>query len=336
MATRKVLGNNNFSGFLLFAVGFAIAGVIALALARADTIQVPIEAESSTRQGLSISSDANASGGQYVEFDEYDAETWYGYEKPGPHNTGPRNKNGSAMTEAEKQSKLTHMTGSEVKSAMAAGQKLFENVYIHGGITNPEGGDNVTFRNFVIDVQGGYYAMKNCVGAPCSKNHVFEDGEIINIGSAALISNYTARRLNVHESNSDAFKVLSDDITIESSWWHHLGKGEGAHADGIQPAANTTAKNTVVKGNFCDMPSNATPNGYGAPYKTNRCLQGMSGTMDYLFEANWLNGGNYTMSCGDGIRLVNNRFGRDYQYGIITGTCEVNQGNVWDDTGEPI
>jgi hypothetical protein len=65
---------------------------------------------------------------------------------------------------------------------------------------------------------------------------------------------------------------------------------------------------------------------------------------DVLFENNWANGGNFTVYSRAGtsypaptnVRILNNRFGRDYRYGLysIDGTIQ-RSGNVWADTGAP-
>lgn len=238
-------------------------------------------------------------------------------EKPGPHNTGPIDDSG-----------LTPMTNSEVEAEMQAGRTLFEGVYITGTVTVRA--DNVTFRNFVLDAGGGHYAIRNCYASdPCHVGVVAEDGELFNFRSAAILaSNYRATRLNVHESQGDAFKVLGDNVTIEASWFHHLGRSEGAHADGVQSQSDG-ATNVIIRGNHCDIPV-PPPTGY----KSNACWLG--GVGDALIEGNWLNGGNYTVYCNGGVDLIDNRFGREYRYGTVTGACRTNTGNVWDDTGEPL
>ncbi len=238
-------------------------------------------------------------------------------ERPGPDNTGPTN---TAVLEP--------MTNDEVEAAMEAGTTLFEDVYITGTVYILA--DDVTFRNFVLDANGGHYAFRNCYSSdPCHSGLVLEDGEVFNFRSAAIVaSNYRATRLNVHESQGDAFKVLGDNVVIEGSWFHHLGRSEGAHADGVQSQSDG-ATNVVIRGNHCDIPV-PPPSGY----KSNACWLG--GVGDALIQGNWLNGGNYTVYCNDGIDLVDNRFGRDYRYGTITGICRTNSGNVWDDSGEPL
>lgn len=254
--------------------------------------------------------------------------------KPGPHNTGPRNADGTVMTEAERLAKLTPVTSSQVISEINAGKRLIENVRISGMVSLQTSG--VTFRNFTLDAGGGTYGFKLTVGNPTGT--VIEDAEIVNFASASVAgANYRVTRANVHDSDADGFKVLGDNITIEHSWWHRLGKGDGAHADGIQ-SQNSGHQNIVVRGNNCDMPINE-KGGPGAPYKSNACyIQTGSNNIQMIIEDNWLNGGNYTINNCAGANLIvrNNKFGRDYRYGLRSvGGCTWT-GNVWEDNGEPV
>lgn len=248
-------------------------------------------------------------------------------EKPGPTNTGPRHPDGTAMSDSEASSLLTHMTGSEVRSEMDAGRRLFENVYITGGVTVTQ--DNVTFKNFVMNAGGALYGFKLTSYSPV--NTVLEDGEIFDVSSAHVAgSNYRVTRVDLHESNGDALKILGSNITIEESWCHHLGRGEGAHADCAQ-SQSSDAVNVVMRGNNCDMPVNE-KGGPGDPYKSNACYLG--GIADLTIEDNWLNGGNYTLYCSSGTVVRNNKFGRQYRYGI-RNSCDNWTNNTWEDTGEP-
>lgn len=74
-------------------------------------------------------------------------------------------------------------------------------------------------------------------------------------------------------------------------------------------------------------------------------IQAADGTIDdVLIDGCWINGGGFSVQIKDkgkgvptNVRLTNNRFGRDYQFGILSLSGSiVNTGNVWDDTGEPI
>lgn len=253
--------------------------------------------------------------------------------KPGASNTGPRNQDGTIMSAAERTTKLNPVSSSQIISEINAGKRLIENVRISGMVSLQV--SNVTFRNFTLDAGGGTYGFKLTTGSPTGT--VIEDGEIVNFASASVAgANYRVTRVNVHESDGDAFKLLGSNITIENSWWHRLGRGEGAHADGMQ-SQGTGYQNIIVRGNNCDMPVNE-KGGPGTPYKSNACyIQTGSTDIRMIVENNWLNGGNYTINNCAGKDLVfrNNKFGRDYRYGLKSvGTCTWT-GNVWEDTGAP-
>ena len=85
-----------------------------------------------------------------------------------------------------------------------------------------------------------------------------------------------------------------------------------------------------------------------APYQTNSnfIITGDTGKTDnILIEDNWLCGGNYTIyseykpdkhccGCPTNVRVRNNRFCRDYRYGLKAGGCFKEwSGNVWEDNG---
>jgi hypothetical protein len=61
-------------------------------------------------------------------------------------------------------------------------------------------------------------------------------------------------------------------------------------------------------------------------------------------DGNFLNGGNYVIFSRDGgngtpqgIKITNNRFGRNFRYGILSKSGDITwSGNRWADTGEPI
>ena len=243
--------------------------------------------------------------------------------KPGPGNTGP-------LT-----SDLAPMTAAQVETSMAGGRTLFERVAITGMVRVQAPAQVVTFRNFTIDARGASYGLQNCYGVTsCSQRVVLEDGAVFNTSSAPLLArtstSFRATRLDLYDSDGDAVKVLGSNIVVERSWFHDLGRGVDAHADGIQ--SQTAAANVVVRSNNCDMPVREwTPED---PYNSNACWLGPAANV--RIEGNWLNGGNYTIYCGPGIHLVNNRFGRDYRFGPIAGVCSTNSGNVWDDTGAPL
>ncbi len=239
--------------------------------------------------------------------------------KPGPHNTGPRDP--AALT------KVGSITVTKAGS-------IIENVHIEGTLIIRA--DNVTVRNFVIDGKGAPYGVRCSYG---NKGILLQDGEVYNVMSSGIFGGgFTARRLNVHESGGDGFKTSSGS-TVEYCWVHHIGTAEGAHADANQ---SRDGQNLVFRGNFFDIPIDI-----GAPYKSNACLiiqTGLGPIDDVLIEENWLTGGNFTLYITDkgaghgpptNVRVLNNRFGREYRYGVLDmfGFVHI-QGNRWDDTGE--
>ncbi|MEM9379147.1 MAG: LamG-like jellyroll fold domain-containing protein [Planctomycetota bacterium] len=245
-------------------------------------------------------------------------------ERPGPHNTGP-----------------TFPGALSTVSSMTITQDgaVVENFDLSGTITIRA--NNVTIRNFRIDA--GYSPYGINAGFEYS-GIVIEDGEIKNVNSSCILGRgFTARRLNLHESRGDGIKSRGD-VVVEGCWIHHLGSSPTSHADGNQTRGGDRL---VFRGNYFDMPIPESPNGV-AGYRSNAALiiqDSLATIDDFLIEGNWMNGGNYTVfvtpNSPTGItrlRIVNNRFGRDYRYGLILtgGIPTVISGNVWDDTGELI
>jgi hypothetical protein len=233
--------------------------------------------------------------------------------KPWEHNTGPTNTS-------------ILVTKSSI-SASTPGQ-VIENVrtsYI--GIS----ANNVTIRNFEMDCNGGHYGIKI---EPGLSGIVIEDGEIFNIGSCAILGmGFTARRLYIHDAQGDGIKAQGSGgpVLVEACFIEKLGKGDGAHADGNQ-TRGATATITFRQNNIW-MPVSGTPNYPGAPYKSNATFMLQLDIKEFIIEDNWLNGGNYTIYGTSTTKVINNRIGRDYRYGVQNGGSW--SGNVWEDTGLP-
>jgi hypothetical protein len=161
---------------------------------------------------------------------------------------------------------------------------------------------------------------------------VFEDGEVIGASAAAFYGrDYTLRRLEIHHVGNDAVKA-SDNDEMYNCWMHHLGMTPDSHADGIQIRHGS---HYIIKGNNFDMPKGL--NGFNSN-ATIFVTDAVAPTDDVLVEGNWLNGGNYTTYFlgpnTHNMRLINNRFGRDYNFGPLAhDNFVVASGNVWDDTG---
>ena len=254
--------------------------------------------------------------------------TDYG-DKPGAHNTGPSSP------------ELLTPSGSITITQDGA---VIENVAVTGTISVEA--NDVTIRNFTVDGQMSTWYGINVDSAVTGL--VIEDGELTGaVSSAVLGSNYTARRLHVHHVGADAFKSTWN-VTIERSYVHHIGMNPGTHADGNQ---TREGGNILLRANNFELPSPSVVSGLDG-FASNACSinQAKAGNIAGLvMEGNWLNGGNYTVyfSTSDkyhtgltltGGQLINNRFGRDFQYGplrlegdVIDFVCS---GNVWEDTGE--
>jgi len=204
--------------------------------------------------------------------------------------------------------------------------------------------DNVTLRNFRID--GG----DTSYGISIKSGHggiLIEDGEIFDIHSAAILaySDFTARRLHIHDSGADGLKVQggSGPTVVEYSFIEKLGRNPTAHADGNQTRGGS---NIAFRYNNIYMPAPGTPNHPGEPYKSNATFMLELDVSNFVIENNWLNGGNYTIYCPGkgGVSVRSNIFGRDNggladgkdDLRLRAGSCDEWSNNRWEDTGELI
>lgn len=237
-------------------------------------------------------------------------------EKPGPTNTGPTDD-----------SNLKEIKGSTITED---GTTL-ENVRITGTVTIKA--NNVTLRNFILDANDGHYGINASNGSTGGR---FERGELINAKSALIYgTGFTATGLNIHESGGDGVKVQGEGgpTVVEKSWIHHIGKSEGAHADGNQSIG---VDDVVFRYNNFDMPITAPE-----PYKQNALfmLQSKNGPVsNFVIDNNWLNGGGWSLyvPAGQTIHITNNKFGRDFRFGVLNGEPATFTGNVWEDDGKPV
>jgi len=244
--------------------------------------------------------------------------------KPGPNNTGPSDEGA--------------LVPSGSITANVNGQ-VIENVSVTGTITILA--DNVTIRNFRINAGFGPYGIHALNGS--YTDLLIEDGEIYNTSSSGILGkDFTARRLNIHESGGDGIKSRGN-VLVEDCWIHHVGTIPTAHADGNQTRGGS---NFVFRHNNIDMPISTSPNGQSG-YLSNATFmirEGVGQIDNFLIEDNWLNGGNYTILLNNdtggpsNMQIIGNRFGRDYRYGTIKldGIAVTASGNVWDDNGLPM
>jgi hypothetical protein len=191
--------------------------------------------------------------------------------------------------------------------------------------------DDVTVRRSRIRCAGDY-VVRVAEGA---SGVLVEDVEIDGRGDPGTIaigvSGFTLRRADVHDVGDGP--RMGDVTVVEDTWIHDLAVGGGSHNDGIQ---STGGRRIVIRHNRIDHPGQ----------QTSCILLGadLGDIDDALVQGNLLNGGNYTVYAGadpghsaSGIRIVGNRFGRDF----VFGPAELDEGvtfsgNVFDDNGAPI
>lgn len=200
--------------------------------------------------------------------------------------------------------------------------------HITGSITVKA--NNVTIKRSKIS-SSSYYPIRLYSGY---SGLLVEDVEIAGNGCSAgiVFGGYTARRVHVYGC-ADGLKA-GNNTTIENSYIHDLYKTSTSHNDGIQSPGGS---NIVIRNNNIAHRKQQT---------SAILLQTDNAPIDnVLIEGNWLDGGNFVVYSrnhkggGDptNVRIINNRFGRNYVYGLFSIDGMVKKsGNVWDDTGEPI
>ncbi len=244
---------------------------------------------------------------------------WTQVTKPTAANTGPSNR--SVLSAANVPPGTITTNGATYENFSATGTIVID-------------ADNVTLRNFKIDQRYNYYGIQIKNG---HSGILIEDGEIYNIQSAGLMGvGFTARRLYIHESNSDAMKIQGSGgpTLVEYSYIEKVGKAADSHPDGNQTQGGS---NITFRYNNIHMPSPGTSSYPGAPYKANATFMLQRSISNLVIENNWMNGGSYTIYCPgespDGVVVRNNVFGRDFTYGTRSGPCSQWYGNIWQDTG---
>jgi len=234
-------------------------------------------------------------------------------DRPWAHNTGPSDP--GALVASGSHNITTNGT-------------VLENVNISGNVVI--NADNVTLRNFRLH-DSAIYGIKI---EPGHSGILIEDGEIYGFSAGILGAGWTGRRLYIHDVGSDAIKAQGPGgpTLVEYSFVEKIGMTVDSHADANQC---TGGSNITFRYNNMWIPAEG-PNYPGAPYNTNSAFMNSGTISNFVIEHNWLNGGNYTIYCMPGVSVRYNRFGRDYRFGPIAGTCTQELGNVWDDTGKPI
>lgn len=179
----------------------------------------------------------------------------------------------------------------------------YENFRITGGLIVITA-NNVKLRNFeIINPPGLGAAIK--FSSNDLTGGLIEYGEISGGTATNAIagSNYTARRLNIHQMAADCLRVKVN-VTLEESWLHDFGNAPDAHGDGVQMYP-TTGGNMTIRHNYIDAGG------------ANAALFQVNG--GWTVSDNVFGGGNYTIQCGGevGNRFTNNIFQKNAKYGPI-------------------
>jgi hypothetical protein len=245
-------------------------------------------------------------------------------DRPWAHNTGPSNP--GALV---KRGALT-----------ISSPGVYENLDITGDIYITS--SNVTVRNFRVNASGN---QRGVWITPGLRNIVLEDGEVYGMSSIGIYGmGYTARRLHIHDSGGDALRPEGNPgagpTLVEYCFIERMGLSSSAHADALQVSnVSEGSYNVTLRYNNLYMPAPGTPEHPGDTSKASAVVFLEKPVSNYLIHDNWMNGGGYTIYCGNntgGVTWRDNIFGDDYDYGAITGTCQNFTGNVWEDTGTPV
>lgn len=196
--------------------------------------------------------------------------------------------------------------------------------------------DDVVLRNFRITSPSQWTILVK----PGHSGILLEDGELTGSQTAAIRGvGFTARRLHIHDTDSDAMKTqgIGGPTVVEYCFIEKLGL-DSSKPDGNQISSGSSlTKDVTFRYNNVWMPVPGSPNWPGPPYASNACFIHSGMIQNVVIENNWINGGRSSVYCGvPGISVRNNRFGRDYKHRPRKGTCDEWSGNVWDDTGKPV
>jgi hypothetical protein len=216
----------------------------------------------------------------------------------------------------------------------------------------------VVIRNSkILCERPGTYVVDSSDGAYSGTPLLVEDSEVActtrgvgtsGPGTAFGEANITVRRTSIYGCEN-GFDV-NQRITIEDSYIHDMYNGPGdPHTDGIQMAASHLENGSWVRGAKDVVIRHNTIYGMGddGSFGTSAIISNPGGDTNILIEHNLMAGGAYTLYCeggsrGTNYRVLNNRFSRRFgskvgTYGPSTDCSdEVQSGNVYHETGEPL
>lgn len=196
--------------------------------------------------------------------------------------------------------------------------------------------DDVVIRNTRI-LNTGHFPVRVDGGS----NLLIEDSEIDGQGrgdAAVVFGNYTLRRVHIYDV-AEGPRVAGGDVTIEDSVIHEMVQKGDNHTDVVQVVSGS---DIVIRGNALEA---------------NNPDSGLMGNAAFMFgeddgpvtdctvEANYLNGGNYTVNGGGSgttgaqCTFRDNVLGNDHRYGASANLgpkVDWDDSNVWVKTGKPV
>lgn len=197
-------------------------------------------------------------------------------------------------------------------------------------------GNNLTFRN--CHINGGGILIQ---GDNITIEHCTIEGGVSFSGTNGVTFQYN----DVKNFSGDGIHLTSDsgqaaNITISHNYIHSPTPDCGDHADGIQIRGVNTL--SLVNNNF-DMGPWFQVCGQDALNAAIFFESANGGNSNLTVDGNYLNGAGITLRLNPGSnqKIINNRFGRNYQYGIVSnnaggGDITQNSGNVMDDNNNPV
>ncbi|MBF9133461.1 hypothetical protein I0C86_31550 [Plantactinospora sp. S1510] len=146
-------------------------------------------------------------------------------------------------------------------------------------------------------------------------------------GPAVSPGDYTLRRVDIHDVVDGP--RLGNRTSILDCWIHDLVRSGGGHNDLLQTAGGS---GILVRHNRLDAYRAS-----GDPMSACLTITSTGGRLvsDLLFEDNYCDGGDYTVSVradavGSNIVFRNNTFGRNHRYGVIARPRQL--GLSWENT----
>lgn len=197
-------------------------------------------------------------------------------------------------------------------------------------------GNNLTFRN--CHISGGGILLQG-------DNITIEQCTIEGGVSLSGTNGVTFRYNDVKNFSGDGIHLTSDsgqaaNITISHNYIHSPTPDCGDHADGIQIRGVNTLS---LSNNTFDMGPWFQVCGQDALNATLFFESANGGNSNITVDSNYLNGAGITLRLNPGSnqKIINNRFGRDYQYAAVSnnaGGSDITQksGNVMDDNNSPV